>query len=385
MKTLAAVFLAALAAHAAGIALFCALHDDALEAHTPSNQSTWAYGKLFQRWDGQYYGGIARTGYKGSRHMAAFFPLYPWLMAPLHRLGVDSAVAGVIVSSLAFALACALAWHLSGRVRKRSGAWTVALLVCSPVLVFYTAVYSESLFLLMSLLTFWLAGEIPAEGEGPRAPGRPAAAALCAGFLLCLVRPQGFIVLAAICAAQLIAGEGRRRLHAAWWALPVAAAVVVLASANMRYGNKPLDWLNAQSAWSRRPTLPWVAVRDDVRHLLHGVKENPTGTAACGVRDDVLRLFDLASICVGLAVAWWWLSMRRWALGLFAAAGILVPLLTGNLLSIGRFTFASPAVALGLGAWLSARPLPARLAVPPALLGVGIYFGYRFTHWCFAG
>ena len=55
------------------------------------------------------------------------------------------------------------------------------------------------------------------------------------------------------------------------------------------------------------------------------------------------------------------------------------------ILSIGRFTFASPAVVLALGAWLCARPLPVRLAVPPLMLGTGVYFGLRFTHWCFAG
>ncbi len=385
MQRLAAVFLIALCAHGAGIALFCALHDDARESPVPSNKSSWAHGKIFQRWDGQYYGAIARAGYKGARHMAAFFPLYPWLMTPAIRLGVDSAVAGVAVAALAFALACALAYHLAERARRGAGAWAVALLLCSPVIVFYTAVYTESLFLLLGLLTLMLAGEVPREGEGPRAPARPAAAALGAGFLLCLVRPQGFIMLAAICAAAFFDAGDRRRWLAAWWALPVVAAVVVLMSVNMRYGNMPLDWLNAQAGWQRRPSLPWTALWRDVRHLLDGVQQAPWGKTSCGVRDDVLRLFDLASIVVGLCAAWWWLRARRLALGLFAAAGILVPLLTGNLLSIGRFTFASPAVALFLGAWLAARPLPVRLAVLPASLAVGIYFGLRFTHWCFAG
>ncbi|MBI5526318.1 MAG: hypothetical protein HY897_08280 [Deltaproteobacteria bacterium] len=411
MHRLVVVFLIAFLAHGATVWLFCTLHDDYLETHIGSLGSSWKYGKIFQRWDGQYYGDIARRGYQGARHKAAFFPLYPAMIATLRRAGVDTALGGVIVSALAFAAAAAIAYALSERVRKGAGPWTVLLLVCSPVLIFYDAVYTESLFLLLALLTLWLSGEFRSAAPGPldgnpagiprpssslpdmalAKSGRPSslvrppAAALACAFLLCLVRPQGFILAAAIALSAFLAAEGKRRLLALWWCLPVLAAIVVLTSVNMHYGNRPLDWLNAQTGWQRRPSLPWTALLDDVKALLDGVAQNPWHTRQCGVRDDLLRIFDLCAICVGLGFAVWWARLRCFALALFAAAGVLVPLFSGNLLSIGRFTFASPAVVLGLGAWVAARPMPLRVAIPPLSLAVGVYLGLRFTHWCFAG
>jgi hypothetical protein len=388
------VFLIALLAHCATVWLFCALHDDYLETHIGSMRSSWKYGKIFQRWDGQYYGDIARRGYQGARPKAAFFPLYPAMIAPLRRAGVDTAVGGVVISALAFAAAAALAYSIAERFKKGAGAWTVILLLCSPVLIFFDAVYTESLFLLLALLTLWLSGEFgtsgsshqPDRNENPKSPdGRPSPVALLCAFLLCLVRPQGFILAAAIALAAFFRFEGKARLLALWWCLPVLAAVVVLCSVNMHYNNRPFDWLNAQTGWQRRFSLPWTAVAGDVKHLFDGVTQGPWHTRLCGVRDDILRILDLCAICVGLAFAVWWAALRRFALAIFAAAGIVVPLFSGNLLSIGRFTFASPAVVLGLGIWLSARPIPVRVLLPPAFLAVGVYFGLRFTHWCFAG
>ncbi len=110
-------------------------------------------------WDGGWYERIARSGYAGRPETAAFWPLYPWIVGTASRVtGLSIAVTGIAVSQLSFAAALfVLHQYVAaayGAEAARRVIWLVAL---CPVSFFFSAMYTESLFLLLSVAAVALA------------------------------------------------------------------------------------------------------------------------------------------------------------------------------------------------------------------------------------
>ena len=166
-------------------------------------------GSLFNpwaHWDGVWYIKIATSGYADADGSAAFFPLYPlrcvvWgvllggnLRDRRHRHLARLLLPGV--------------WLLYRLVDRDFGpriAYRTALyLSIFPTAFFWQAVYSESMFLMLSIACLLFARE-----------GRWKLSGL-AGLLAALTRSAGFMLLvphgrAVLRAARLVVAQGRRR------------------------------------------------------------------------------------------------------------------------------------------------------------------------------
>ncbi|MCL2769323.1 MAG: hypothetical protein FWD42_04350, partial [Solirubrobacterales bacterium] len=126
------------------------------------------------RWDSAWYLVIAHYGYHPelgsfSAGRAAFFPLYPMAIGALARVGVPAPLGGVLIS-LAALWAALYGIHrlvtLELRSASREGGERrevarLAVLLCAfaPMALFLSAVYSESLYLALSVGLFWCARE----------------------------------------------------------------------------------------------------------------------------------------------------------------------------------------------------------------------------------
>ncbi|HEV2815579.1 MAG TPA: mannosyltransferase family protein, partial [Solirubrobacteraceae bacterium] len=118
-------------------------------------------------WDAGSYATIAQGGYSQAESLQAFFPLYPTLVRAGSRSPETTIVVGIVVSLVAFAVALYLLHRLVALERGRDVAGLAVLLVAfSPLALFFSAVYTESLFLALSVGAFyaarrgcwWLAG-----------------------------------------------------------------------------------------------------------------------------------------------------------------------------------------------------------------------------------
>ena len=111
-------------------------------------------------WDGVWFLRIAAHGY-ADPHSPAFFPLYPaavrgvgWLLRG------DSELGGIVLSLALFAGCCAVLFALvNADLGPRVALLSVAYLSLFPTSFFFQAIYSEWLFLLLTLSCFYFARE----------------------------------------------------------------------------------------------------------------------------------------------------------------------------------------------------------------------------------
>ena len=129
----------------------------------------WSWIDGWSRWDTAHYVAIGIFGYGNEASPShdgglGFFPLYPMLMKalawPLPGPVTEAqlAFAAVIISNVAFLVAAPMFADVVARRTNPAVARTATLLLCiSPFSYFFSAGYSESLFLLTVVASFWFA------------------------------------------------------------------------------------------------------------------------------------------------------------------------------------------------------------------------------------
>jgi hypothetical protein len=107
--------------------------------------------------DGVHYVSIAREGYGYLQE--AFFPFYPSLINIVEKITPNYVLAGILISSLSFLGSLFLLKDLlkDYGVNKKTIKNTLLWLVLFPTSFYFVSVYTESLFLFLVLLSFWLA------------------------------------------------------------------------------------------------------------------------------------------------------------------------------------------------------------------------------------
>lgn len=128
--------------------------DDLFPYHGVTAERGW-FG-VWQRFDVLWYQAIAEKGYGATPGDIHFPPLYPLLERVLGGiLGGRVFIAGWLISQAALVWSIALLYRLAQKWRDEATAGrAVVLTVLFPTAFFFFTAYSESLFLLFSLLAF---------------------------------------------------------------------------------------------------------------------------------------------------------------------------------------------------------------------------------------
>jgi hypothetical protein len=336
-----------------------------------------AFTDVWARWDSVWFLRIAEHGYDSASGAAsAFYPLYPALVGGVGRALLGHYVIAGIIVSLAAVFAAFLLLHriAEERLGADGARRTVLYLAVFPMSLFLQAVYSESLYLLLTLAAFVLAER-----------RRFLAAGMITGLAL-LTRPTAAALLPAL---VLLAWRSRDRLRAL---AALAIAPVIFAAYPLYLWAAEGDawaFLRAQRLWSRHLSAagPLGGIWDGLRAGWAGVEQLASGSHthrywtpvqdADPIRVATLNLETLAFLVlfVVLAVIAW----RRFGApyGLFASASLAIPLSVPSerwpLLSMPRFGLTIFPLFLALAA-LGGRPRAhtAIVAVSSLLLGVSV-------------
>ena len=302
----------------------------------PTAEALWRVSanelvNLQARWDTDFYHQIATVGYRWDpsaflHQNVVFFPLYPLLMRwGGALLGGHPLLAGTVISLAAFAGAIALLYRMAVLELGEEKAWPVILLLSTyPFALFYSVVYTESLFLFLTVGAFYAMRR------------RYLLLAALAGFAAGLTRPNGFWLAVPLLWLATRGAEGRggrggrggRDVPAILAALaPLAGVAIFSAYLSVRFGDA-LAWMHGQAArgmplLGRGPAPDPVRTAEDLR-----LKASEVIVYA----GDITAFFLAATSILPVA--------RRVgaAYGLWIAINIFPPVAAHLFISLGRFT-----------------------------------------------
>jgi len=341
------------------------------------------------RWDSVWYLAIAGGGY-GDTAREAFFPLYPLLVriagAPLGSQLIGGALASTALLGVALVVLHRLVSLDHDRAVARNAVLVTALF---PMSFFFSAVYSESLFLALSVgaiyaarLDRWaLAGLLGGLAAGTRSAG------------VVLLLPLAVLYLWGTGPPSL---RTRRplRLDVLWLAL-VPLGLAAYCGYLALIGLDAFAPFNAQDAWFRAWAGPFGGVWDGAVAAWAGVRQYASGsrepvyfTIAAGdpllVARHNIELF--CWLVVGaLAVAG---SLRRLpvAYGAYLIAALALPLSypvgPQPLMSLPRFLCVLFPLAIWLALWMTGHVWRERLVLAAFTTGLVVYSALFGTwHW----
>ena len=325
---------------------------------------------MWYRWDAGFYATIAIEGYDwyNERQVSAdmaFLPLYPLAVhlasgltptgcALSPYLSTCATIGGLIVSNIALLASAFLLYDIAKKhMGEKTAIRAVALLLIAPNMIFLSGVYTEALFLLLCLLTFWLL-------ERDRF-----AVAVGVACLACLTRTVGVALYPALVWWAWRPPQSRHaRLIAAHLPLLVLVGYVLFAG---WWVGDPLAFFQANSLiWGRSFTSPIEAFT---------VYFSGEQIAIFGFRPAWIDLAaTIAYLILAILV---WRQNRMW--GVFALAAILIPIATGTLWSMPRFGAVVFPFYIVLAAW--SDRLWKQAIVYGVSAALALLFITRFVTW----
>jgi hypothetical protein len=239
---------------------------------------------IWSRWDGVWYLLIAEQGYPviGEwRYAIVFFPLYPMLVRLVSFLGISIAWAGLAVANAAAAAGLFLFYKLARFEFGREVGWlALAALLVFPTAYFFNAPYTEGLFLLLAVGSFYAARR-----------QEWVVAGLLGGYAA-LTRVTGVLLFPALLVEfYLQHREGRRpSLGAATSLLLIPAMFSIYLMLNWVLFDDPLAFTEMlHSFWYKTFSWPWYGLAEswlriggppwETNDVLYGLAEFGAGVA----------------------------------------------------------------------------------------------------------
>lgn len=340
------------------------------------------------RWDTGFYTSIAEEGYRieGVQFpWVAFFPLLPVLIRLMSLLTGDTLIAGLLVANAALLAAVMLLHLLAADENDQSTAdRAVWYLLIFPASFFGSAIYSESLFLLLGIATlylarksrWWAAGVASVLGAMTRFVG-----VLLAPMLMIewwQQRKQFKDALASDDEQAAAAG-----VKAPDWTDLVAASLAPIGTlAYMIYLARnfgdALAFLHSSNAWGRSPANLLASLVDLIARPAQGW----FSALAAGALplDNWLDLsFVIFFVVMGIVL----LVQKRWSEGVYVVLGALLPFSSGLLMSQRRYMWVLFPVFILLARW-GRNPWVDRIIFVVSLLLLGL-FTALFANWYWVG
>ncbi|HTU70543.1 MAG TPA: mannosyltransferase family protein [Candidatus Baltobacteraceae bacterium] len=279
-------------------------------------ESTNLLLNVWGRWDAVHYLAIASQGYQGTD--MAFFPLFPLLIHLLGLLVGNHLIAGLLISNASFFFGLLYLYKLLEHEYDRPVARRAIFYVSIfPSAFFFSAVYTESLFFMLTVASFyymrahrwWLAGAI--------------------GLLAAMTRVEGVLLVVPFAIEWYMQYKPNLRRHRS--DLYAGALIPLGLLAYMAYlwvlVGDPLYFSHVQIHWNRHFAAPWVSVINSVHGILHA-------TQGQTIADQGMEL-AFTALMVAVLIGGW--KQLRPSYIAYMALSILIPMSTSSLMSMPRF------------------------------------------------
>lgn len=300
---------------------------------------------LPSRFDANWYMGIATEGYRfldtfEAQQNIAFFPAFPMLArAGGHLFGAfDSRLppfrrnarvlwVGTLLSIAAFVWACFYLLRTSRLLMgEDTGPLAVSLLASYPFAVFFSAAYTESLFLLTSIAAFyhfrkheWLAAGLWALAAGLTRPN----GCLLTVVLLCSMAEE------VVVNGRIAIASDYRVGRAVVTALMPAVSMMAYSLYTYYLTDALFGWVYVQSAWGRSFGFP------DIWRIVTAIDLGTLPQMVVQAPFDTINAMGLLFAMLMVAPVF-----RRlgFAAGMFMLVNIAAPFMAGGVVAMGRYT-----------------------------------------------
>ena len=271
-----------------------------------------------------HYVTIAQDGYNrapfslgdGRSHEYAFFPLFPLLLWLLGRVTTDVILWGAVFSNLFFFLALVLLYKLTlefGYEESVAGR-TIFYLAAFPLSYFFSMPFTESLFVLLTVASFyaarrerwWLAGVMGLLASATRLTG----IFLFPALLVLSWQMYRSLRIKKIAGLLLIPFGLFAYMLYSWW-----------------LSGDALAFKHAAEYWNRKPSLFFVSA------LFQYLAHPQTIAEAWNIHPVNAAAALLCFVCIYILA-----RRREWALALYTLLSVVLPLSSGVLQSMGRYT-----------------------------------------------
>lgn len=291
--------------------------------------------KTMYQADVVHYATIAQDGYLHApfdlsdrrSHEFAFFPLFPLLLWLLGHLTADVILWSAALSNLFFFLALILLYKLTLEFGydESVASRTLFYLAAFPVSYFFSAPFTESLFVLLTVGSFyaakrerwWVAGVVGLLAAATRLTG----VLLLPALLVLSWQMYRSLPVKKILGLLLIPFGLFAYMFYSWW-----------------LSGDALAFKHAAEAWNRKPSLFFVNAL--FQYLMHP----QTIADAWNIHWLSVAAALLCFFCVFVLA-----RRREWALAVYTLMSVVLPLSSGVLQSMGRYTMGFFPVFIALG------------------------------------
>jgi hypothetical protein len=326
-----------------------------------------------------------------NSRLVAFFPLYPLLIRLTGSITGNIVTSGIWVSNISFLIAL---FYLYALTKQEFGdeiaGRAVFFIAAAPSAFFFSAVYTESTFLM-----FLAAGFYYARNKNWVLAG-------LAGALASATRPQG-VLIAVFIFMEAIWQQGVRFVPRPWsiraqidvfkkdvMELPKAwkgiLASIISTTGLLAYMGylyfkfgDPFQFLRIQSEWGRSVGFNWLPTLIQRMINIYRWSGNIFSGEIYEINLLMDTLFTIAFIPLVIIV----LLKFRPSFGLFTLFSFILPLTSASTLSMQRFVLVLIPCYLILALW-GKRPWVER-AIVGISIGLQAYFLVLFSHWYWAG
>lgn len=266
----------------------------------------------FANWDGRHFLEIAGKGYS-NKVQYAFFPLYPLLINLFANfLNTSFLFSGILINLTSVFGSIYMFLKLLHKYKENLVKPTLYLLIF-PTSFYLITAYSESLFLFLSLLTFFFAEK------------RNFFYAAFFAALTSLARITGVAVIVGL-AVFIINSNIRLRKKISTLLLSMSGFILYCLYLYVQTGN-PFYFFISELTWGRSIEIPGANIRDAVVY-----------TAVNGIRPESFTILsDLLFTIFGLGMGIRVVRFLKPPLAVYTIVALFIPLTTALLLSVPRF------------------------------------------------
>lgn len=275
------------------------------------NQSFTTIFTSLASWDGGNFLEIADRGYN-KESLTVFFPLYPLVISLVSKvLGVGSLFSAILINLISTYFSLLFLYKLIAREYTKSVAVkTLIFLLIFPFSFYLICVYSESLFLLTTVLSFYFFAR------------NNLLLTLIASTLASLTRPVGFLIGTSLFYESIIS----KKPHALIYLISIAGVIGYSVYLLNTFGD-PLLFIQSEKLWGRQLSLPGFGIWDSLYYLFKN-----------GYDPQSFRiLIELLFTVFGLGLILREFRRQRNQYVFYSLSCLIIPLITSTLLSLPRF------------------------------------------------